>query len=284
VYARDRLACSRARRAGHSPADPCHEASSRKVAPGEAILLYVLTFVAALIGGFTFGLVGIGLPLVLVPALSILFGDVRTAVVVASIPSLFSAIYIAWRGGFAREDLQVFWPVFPLSIVGVFIGNEVLVSINPASLMLFIGGMLLLFVGLTLLPIRVGLTPTAGRRLAPIVGLAVGMVHGAVGISGPLLAIFYHGFHLPKRRFVGMMVINFVVMGVMQVLAQAGSKLYTVDILVLSIGLVLPTIIGIQIGTHVQNLVQERTFNYVLLAVLFLTGLSLIIQTVGAIP
>jgi uncharacterized membrane protein YfcA len=166
----------------------------------------------------------------------------------------------------------------------VFIGNEVLVSINPASLMLFIGGMLLLFVGLTLLPIRVGLTPTAGRRLAPIVGLAVGMVQGAVGISGPLLAIFYHGFQLPKRRFVGMMVINFVVMGVMQVLAQAGSKLYTVDILVLSIGLVLPTIIGIQIGTHVQNLVQQRTFNYVLLAVLFLTGLSLIIQTVGAIP
>ena len=81
-----------------------------------------------------------------------------------------------------------------------------------------------------------------------------------------------------------MMVINFVVMGVMQVLAQAGRKLYTMDILVLSIGLVLPTIIGIQIGTHVQNLVQQRTFNYVLLAVLFLTGLSLIIQTVGAIP
>jgi hypothetical protein len=84
------------------PPTPCHEASSRKVAPGEAILLYVLTFVAALIGGFTFGLVGIGLPLVLVPALSILFGDVRTAVVVASIPSLFSAIYIA-----CAEDLRV---------------------------------------------------------------------------------------------------------------------------------------------------------------------------------
>lgn len=254
-----------------------------KVAPGEAILLYVLTSVAALIGGFTFGLVGIGLPLVLVPALSILLGDARTAVVVASIPSLFSTIYIASRGGFTREDLQVFWPVFPLSIVGVFIGNEILVSINPASLMLGIGGMLVLFVGLTLLPLRVSLTPTAGRRMAPIVGLAVGMVQGAVGISGPLLAMFYHGFQLPKRRFVGMMVINFAIMGVMQVLAQVGSKLYTVDILVLSIGLVLPTFIGIQIGMHVQGLIQQRTFNRVLLAVIFLTGLSLILQTVRVI-
>lgn len=248
------------------------------------MLLYVLTFGAALIGGFTFGLVGIGLPLVLVPALSILFGDARTAVVVASIPSLFSAIYIAWRGGFTRKDIQVFWPVFPLSIVGVFIGNEVLVSINPASLMLGIGGMLLLFVGLTLLPIRVSLTPTAGRRMAPIVGLAVGIVQGAVGVSGPLLAMFYHGFQLPKQRFVSMMVINFVVMGVIQVLAQARSELYTMDILVLSIGLVLPAFIGIQIGMHVQGLVQQRTFNRVLLAVLFLTGISLILQSVRAIP
>ncbi len=249
-----------------------------------AILLYGLSFVAALIGGFTFGVVGIGLPIVLVPALSILFDDARTAVIVASIPSLFSAILMTRRGGITREDLRVFWPVFPLSIVGVLIGNEVLLSIDPAALVIGVGVVLLLFVGLNLLPVRANLTQAAGRLTAPAVGLIAGMLQGAVSISGPPLAMFYHGFGLPKQRFVGMMAISFVVLTGMQVLALAGSGLYTADILALSIGSVLPTFIGMQIGVHVQDRVQQRTFNRALLAVLFLIGLSLILRTAGIIP
>src|SRR6185312_16264832 len=85
--------------------------------PGSIMLLAVSLVIAGLVKGA----IGVGMPTVAFPLLSMLV-DVQTAVILLSVPLVLSNIPQALEGGLVAQTLWSLTPVFVGMIPGVWIG------------------------------------------------------------------------------------------------------------------------------------------------------------------
>jgi len=93
--------------------------------------LIVLLAVSLVIAGLVKGAIGVGMPIVAFPMLSMLV-DVQTAVMLLSMPLVLSNIPQALEGGFVGKTLWSLAPVLVGMIPGTWIGVAVLLNVDPA--------------------------------------------------------------------------------------------------------------------------------------------------------
>src|SRR5262245_40139376 len=87
--------------------------------------LIALLTVSLVIAGVVKGVIGVGMPVVAFPLLSMLI-DVQTAVMLLSVPLVLSNIPQALEGGLVVETLWSLAPVLVGMVPGVWIGVAVL--------------------------------------------------------------------------------------------------------------------------------------------------------------
>src|ERR1043165_9244365 len=112
-------------------------------------LIMMLT-VSLVIAGLVKGVIGVGMPIVALPMLSMLV-DVPTAVMLLSMPLALSNIPQALDGGLGRQTLLSLAPVLAGMIPGVWIGVAVLLHVDPAIAKIAAGAVVLAVAALTLL-------------------------------------------------------------------------------------------------------------------------------------
>src|SRR3954464_8221093 len=141
-----------------------------------------------IVAGFLKGIIGVGMPVVALPLLS-LFIDIKSAAMLLSMPLIFSNLPQALEGGKTGQCLGQLMPVILGTIPGVFLGVRVLLALD-ADVARMIAGLVLMGVG--------GVTLFAPRlqirsRLVPPTGIAFGFFGGMLGgiaaMAGPLVFI-----------------------------------------------------------------------------------------------
>ena len=93
--------------------------------------LIALVIASLLIAGLVKGVIGVGMPVVAFPLLSMLV-DVQTAVMLLSVPLVLSNIPQALEGGLVTQTLWSLAPVLVGMTPGVWIGVAVLLNVDPA--------------------------------------------------------------------------------------------------------------------------------------------------------
>src|SRR5579872_694782 len=141
------------------------------------------------VAGLLKGVIGVGMPIVALPLLS-LFIDVKSAAMLLSMPLVFSNLPQALEGGKTGRCLMQLTPVLLGMIPGLFLGVRVLLALD-ANVARMIAGLVLIGVGgMTLLAPKLQLQP----RLVLPAGIAFGFFGGILGglaaMSGPLVFIF----------------------------------------------------------------------------------------------
>src|SRR3954464_894795 len=94
--------------------------------------LITLLAVSLVIAGLLKGVIGVGMPIVAFPILSMLV-DVQTAVMLLSMPLVLSNIPQALEGGLVGPTLWSLAPVLVGMAPGLWIGVTVLLSVDPAA-------------------------------------------------------------------------------------------------------------------------------------------------------
>src|SRR3979490_479086 len=163
------------------------------------------SFIAAvlcslIVAGFLKGIIGVGMPVVALPLLS-LFIDIKSAAMLLSMPLVFSNLPQALEGGKTGRCLMQLMPVISGMIPGLFLGVRVLLALD-ANVAKIVAGLVLIGVGgVTLLAPRLQLQ----SRLVLPTGITFGFFRGILGgiaaISGPLVFFFLLAKGLSGKAF-----------------------------------------------------------------------------------
>ncbi len=235
----------------------------------------LIVALVSLSGSLVKAVTGLGYPLIAVPALTLLLG-IEAAIVVISIPNaVLNAwlVYDAWDERQHTRDLPI---LVPAALIGGVFGTLVLVRAPERPLILFLAATVLFYVVQRFRQPDLTLEADTTKRWSPWVGTIAGFCHGAVGISGPVVAVWFHGYRLPKNAYVLSVAALFLMGGLAQlgVLLQAGT--FGRERWLATGVALLATLAAIPPGKRLRDRISGETFEKLILWILVGSGISLL--------
>ncbi|MFL9823493.1 sulfite exporter TauE/SafE family protein [Rhodoplanes sp. SY1] len=224
-----------------------------------------------LLAGFVKGTIGLGLPTVAMGFLGLVVTPAAAAAVLV-VPSLVTNAWQMVAGPRLRPLLVRLWPMLAGVVAGTLVGSRVIGLVGPwASAGL--GAALAAYgiVGLARLRLP---QPSPGQEawLAPLVGVATGLVTAATGVFVLPAVPWLQALGLAKDDLVQALGLSFTVSTVALGLGLLMERLYDPDLALLSLAALGPAALGMAVGQRVRARVSEPVFRTVFMAGLTLLG------------
>jgi len=237
--------------------------------------LIALLTVSLVIAGLVKGVIGVGMPVVAFPLLSMLV-DVPTAVMLLSVPLVLSNIPQALEGGLVGQALWSLAPVLVGMVPGVWIGVAILLNADPAVAKMFAGAVVILVAALTLLAPKLQIK----RRLVGPVGFGAGFCGGLLGgiaaLSGPLVIIFLLAKGLRGRAFTKEASMFLVLSSMLLASALTASHRFDWRDVVISTLATAPVVAGMLVGQKMRDAVPADAFKTLVVLTVLLSGAQLV--------
>jgi uncharacterized protein len=239
--------------------------------PLTGIIIAVAVLLAA---GMTKGVIGIGLPIVAVPLLSMVV-PVQTAVAVVAIPLLLTNLSQACRGEPILLVLKGLWPVLGGTAIGLIGGVHLLTSLSPSTLNPVVGIALIAVAALMLLAPKVKCPDRFAPVAGPLVGIGGGILGGLAGQSGPIVFLYLLSRGVNGDRFVqySSMYIAFTSVALILALSHFGA-IGADGATVSAIGTV-PILLGMWVGRQMREVVSAALSRKLVLGMIILAGVSM---------
>ena len=142
----------------------------------------------SLLAAFVHGAFGFGFPVLSTPLL--VFGfDLRTAVLLTLVPTVAINLVSILSEHQWRAALRDYWPIPAFTIVGSFLGTQVLLSVDPEPLRFLLALVLIAYLVSDHLH-RVEHVVTVPKWGMALFGLLLGLLAGVVNIFSPLVVAY----------------------------------------------------------------------------------------------
>jgi uncharacterized membrane protein YfcA len=240
-------------------------------------LLLAIMLVSLFIGGVINGLIGIGFALFVLNFLAAALGT-KTGIVVMSLLAPFPSAYQVWR-------TRALWPTWVRlrsllagAAAGSVVGAPLLVLLPVWVISIGLGLITVQFVIDQALRLSPPISAGAERRLAPVAGFFSGLSNGAIGAAGPVAGSFLLSLGLRGPEFVfGISTVFTFVSGLRLILFGVAGQ-YTTELVLLGAALLVPAMGGQAVGLRLQGRANDEVFRRLLMAVLFVSSVSLLIR------
>jgi uncharacterized protein len=235
----------------------------------------LVIFAAFAAGSFIKGATGAGLPQVAIPVMATFLG-VESAVVIMAIPGIVTNTWLLWtyRDQFDRtRDLPA---ILALGAVGAILGTILLDTLDENVLAFIVAGVVCLYAIVFFAHPKFRLSRELTRYSAPPVGLASGVLQGATGMSGPLIATYLHSYRMQKEAYVLSITTVFQVFALVQAITLLSVGLYSTERLVVSVLSLIPTMLVLPLGARFARRLSRRTFDYIVLGLLVASAIKLV--------
>lgn len=237
--------------------------------------LIALAIVAYLLAGTVKGTVGIGLPTASIGILS-QFTDPRLAISLVVFPILISNAWQVFREGEVAATLKAYWP-FALALMLVLWGMTfVTAAIETRTLILCLGGVIVLFAATSLTAMPPPLPDRFDRAAQWIAGSLAGALGGLTAIWSPPMVIYLLSRRVDKTDFVRATGLLIFLGGIPLCIGFWQAGLLSGDLAVLSLGMTVPTLIGFSLGEVIRRRLNGERFRTAVLVIFLLMGLNLI--------
>ena len=226
---------------------------------------------AFLLASYVKGTAGMGFPLIATPMVALLV-DIRTTYALLLLPNiLMDAVQIV-RGEVPWTLWRRLAPLFGTTVVGVFLGTKILVTVPEGAILPALAGMILVFLASARLRFDLRVPPAWETWLGPVTGFVGGVLNGVTNVFSPIGAMYLLALQFEKRDFVRAIASIFLAAKVSQLAAVSRWGLYTPAILQQSAGLTLVALAAFGVGLKTQDRVRQETFTRILH--LFLAGMA----------
>ena len=240
----------------------------------------LLVALVSLAGSFVKSVTGMGYPLIAIPALA-LFLEIETAIVVIAIPNAMLNALLGWHARAEYEATRDLPLLSATAFAGAWVGTFVLVEAPEEPLKLGLAAIIALFLIQRWRHPGFRLEWPTARRLSPLVGFAAGFTHGAVGASGPIVAIWFHAYRLSKNAYVLSVTALFLAGGLSQLGVLIATGLFD-EARSLASGVALAaTLAAMPFGTRLRDHIDTARFEQAILVLLAISGVSLVWQSIG---
>lgn len=226
-------------------------------------------------GGFVKGMLGLGLPALLIGLLTF-FYEPRAAVSMILITITTTNVRQALVGGSVLEILRRFWVFCSIAVVFIFIVAVAGRAVPAPVLSVFVGLSMVLF-ALTNLFLNIPKLPLRYDKAAQVLAaVGSGILGGLTAIWGPPLLAYLMSLRLDKNTFVQALGVIFVVQSLPLTLGFVVSGELDAATAILGTVLLLPTFAGMYFGEKLRHRIASAVFYRTVLIAFLLLGLNLI--------
>jgi uncharacterized protein len=228
-----------------------------------------------IVAGFLKGIIGVGMPVVALPLLS-LFIDIKSAAMLLSMPLIFSNLPQALEGGKTGRCLIQLMPVILGMIPGLFLGVRVLLALD-ANVAKTIAGIVLMGVAcVTLFAPKLQLQSRLVLPTGITFGFFGGILGGIAAMPGPLVFIFLLAKGLHGKAFTKEASLYLVASaGLLAILLTASRQFNWRDVAA-STAAMLPIALGMYVGQNMRDKISPETFEKLVLSAVIAAGADLL--------
>ncbi|MEO7151626.1 MAG: sulfite exporter TauE/SafE family protein [Burkholderiaceae bacterium] len=225
-------------------------------------------------GGVVKGTLGVGLPLVAVPLLSLGLPATQSIALVM-MPVLASNLWQTFEGGMSRQGLRRFAPLIVTLLLSTLITVPLTLDLPDATLRAILAGVVLMAVVLMALPLDLHVSPEHEPWWSGVVGALSGVLGGVSSLTGPIIITYLMALKLPRDVFVGSISIIYLAAALPLYGSMAAhGKVSGTDAL-LSLAALVPMALGLHIGRSIRGRLSDRAFRRILFV--FLVGVALLL-------
>jgi hypothetical protein len=242
---------------------------------------FVLVLLVIAIAYTVKGVSGMGGPLLAVPFIASLT-SVEHAVVVLSLANMVSNGWLLWehRAG-AKGTGFVMIPFLAVGTLAVIAGTWLLTAIDDRILSVVIAIVIAAYIWRYFADPAFRLERETARRIAAPMGLLGGGLLGATGTAGPLIMTYLHSVRMSRASFIHMMSLTFSVFGLIQLTTLMVLGAFTPERTTQAIWAILPVIAVTALGIRIGRLINQKTFERVVLVLLGFAAIRLLWSALG---
>ncbi len=235
--------------------------------------LVLLGFLA--VAGMTKGLIGVGMPIVAVPLLSLVI-DLPATVALLSIPMLITNIPQALDGDAPHVVLRRLLPLLAGALVGIVVGVHLLTTVDTAVLKPWVGAILIAVVLLMLMAPKLRVSAALAPFIGPLFGLVGGLLGGLAALPGPVVFVYLLSIGLTRDQFVQYSSMFLVFASGFIGVAMGGlGHFHWADLAISTLASV-PVLLGMRIGRPLRGRLPLGLFRKVILGVVMISGINLV--------
>lgn len=247
--------------------------------PVDASALALIAAAAAMFmfGGTVKGTLGVGLPLLMVPMLSLLV-PAPQAMGLLVMPVLLSNFWQARAGGRVIYTLRRFSPLLVAQFGATVLAIHLTRDFSPKAFNAFLALAVLVGVASMVLRPQAELTPRQQLWAAPAVGIVAGFMGGVSSLTGPVIITYLMALRLKREEFIGSISTIYLVSAVPTYgLMLAYGRFSWVEVGWSCAGL-LPMFVGLRIGQAIRHRLSEEVFRRIILALLICLTVVLLVK------
>ena len=239
---------------------------------------------AFFVAGVVKGVVGQGLPSVVLALLTVVIG-LKPALAMLVAPTFVTNVWQALQGKALFIILRRTWSLLLTACVGVWLGVGVLAA-TDARIMSVI--MAVVLAGYGAMGLARPVLPMPPRRhevwLAPLVGAVNGVLSGMTGSLALPGVPYMQALGFDKNTLVQGMGILFTVVSAAMAVAMADARILSLDLFGASAVGIVPALIGMWAGQLVRHRLSEEAFRRTMFIALIAIGAFIAGRSLGWLP
>jgi|TARA_R110002020_G_scaffold87350_2_gene215544 uncharacterized membrane protein YfcA len=241
----------------------------------------LIAFITLLAAGIVKGAIGSGVPVIVVPVLTMLY-DVQLAIAVLVAPNLISNALQVWQ--YRRHLLPLrFLAAFSIAGgLGIVLGTWGLVVLSAEILSLAVASAIVLYLIIKVLKRRVALPFDVAKRMVVPVGLLAGILQGAAGMSAPASVTFLNAMQLERRVYIGSISVFFVAITCVQIPALLSAGILTAERFLFSVIALVTLVVAMPFGASLGKRLPHRWFDNLIMLLLAGIACKIFIDTLMA--
>nr|WP_295709110.1 sulfite exporter TauE/SafE family protein [uncultured Halomonas sp.] len=241
----------------------------------------LIAFITLLAAGIVKGAIGSGVPVIVVPVLTMLY-DVQLAIAVLVAPNLISNALQVWQ--YRRHLLPLrFLAAFSIAGgLGIVLGTWGLVVLSAEILSLAVASAIVLYLIIKVLKRRAALPFDVAKRLVVPVGLLAGILQGAAGMSAPASVTFLNAMQLERRVYIGSISVFFVAITCVQIPALLSAGILTAERFLFSVIALVTLVVAMPFGASLGKRLPHRWFDNLIMLLLAGIACKIFIDTLMA--
>lgn len=239
--------------------------------------LFGIVAVAAILfaAGMTKGVIGVGLPTVAVPLLSLVI-PLPTAVAALAIPLFITNLTQAFGTDRIGAVLRGLWPILAGTAGGLIIGVHLLTGLSPDILKPVVGATLIGVAVLMLLAPKLHCPDRFAPIASPLAGFGGGILGGLTGSFGSIVFLYLLSRGITGDRFLQYSSIYLVLASITLTLALGNAGAIGWAGLTISAACSIPILLGMWVGQRARAGVPAGLFRKLVLSMVVLGGISMI--------